>query len=98
MTGDEDERARRDALHDLERWAARQPPGAEPADPVHVIRITGLRAGVPVRALARWSTAARLIRDAAAAGLDEVTDLGPAEPQPAGDWPAGQLVILKDKP
>ena len=65
-----------------------------PDDPVHVIRVS--LHGAPMRALCRRSLAVRLAADADAAGYDEVTDLGPASPQPAGDWPRGQLVILKD--
>jgi hypothetical protein len=92
----EEEAHRRAEQHRLERWAARQPPLApgQPADPVHVVRVS--LHGRPVRALCRWSLAARLIRDAAALGYDEITDLGPASPQPAGHWPRGRLVILKD--
>ena len=79
---DEDERARRQALHDVERWAASQPPpepGQPPADPVHVVRIRQPgQPGADLYALARWSLAARLVRDAADAGQrGQITDLGP---------------------
>jgi hypothetical protein len=86
MTGDperdEEERARRDALHDIESWARRQPPpepGQPPADPVHVIRVRlSEEPGIERFSLCRWSTAARLVRDAADAGqAAQVTDLGP---------------------
>ena len=71
-----EEAGRREHLHALERWAARQP-REDQADPVHVLRV---RLGGSLDAegyfLARWSLAARLVRDAAASG-DELTDLGP---------------------
>ena len=67
---------RREHLHELERWAARQPREDE-ADPVHVLRIR-LRdqPGAEVFYLARWSMVARLRRDADGS-RDELTDLGP---------------------
>ena len=80
MTGDEEERARRDALHDIENWARKQPrqPGQPPPDPVHLIRVS--QPGQPSRyGLCTWSLAARLSRDAAAIGkAAEITDLGTA--------------------
>jgi hypothetical protein len=78
---DEEERARRDGFHEVENWARKQPlePGQPPPDPVHVIRVRlPERPGVELYALCRWSLAARLARDAAAAGeRGRVTDLGP---------------------
>ena len=81
MTRDEDERARRDALHDLESWARKQPPpgpGEDPADPVTVVRIRlPEHDGADLYAVCRWSLAARLIRDSVAAGRrGEIVDLG----------------------
>jgi hypothetical protein len=67
-------------------------------DPVHVLSIRLHGQPRPVRGMCRRSLAVRLADDAAAAGYDEVVDLGPASPQPKGEWPRGQLVILKDKP
>jgi hypothetical protein len=68
-----EEADRREHLHALERWAARQPR----EDPVHVLRIR-LRdqPGAGAFYLARWSLVARLRRDAAGSG-DELADLGP---------------------
>jgi hypothetical protein len=82
MTRDEDERARRDALHDVESWARKQPlpgPGETPPDPVTVVRVRlPEHDGADLYALCRWSLAARLVRDAAAAGRrGEIVDLGP---------------------
>jgi hypothetical protein len=75
MTRDEDERARRDAQHDIESWARQDPA----RDHVTVVRIRlPEHDGTDLYALARWSLAARLIRDAAEAGRrGEITDLGP---------------------
>lgn len=68
MTSDEDERAQRDALHDIENWARKRPG----QDPVHLIAVRV--AGLPSRrALCTWSLLARLTRDG---GGPEITDLG----------------------
>ncbi len=80
MTGPEEERrAQRDALHDIERWAARQPeqPGPDRPDPIHVlkIRMHDDPPGVARYHLARWLLIARLVRDAEGSG-DAVEDLG----------------------
>jgi hypothetical protein len=82
MTREEEERARRDAQHDLESWARKQPlpgPGETPPDPVTVVRIRlPEHDGADLYALCRWSLAARLIRDAADAGdRGQIADLGP---------------------
>ena len=71
-----EESDRREHLHALERWAARQP-REDKADPVHVLRVR-LRdqPGAEGFFLARWSLIARLRRDADGSG-DELTDLGP---------------------
>lgn len=78
---EEHERARNAALHDMERWAARQPPpgpGQPPPDPVHVVRIRLPERGADRYSLCRWSLAARLVRDAADAGQrGQIADLGP---------------------
>jgi hypothetical protein len=106
MTGPEEERARRDALHDLERWAARQPeqPGPDRPDKITVMRVRlhGQR-GVEAFYLARWSLVARLCRDAEGSG-DELEDLGPdalliARAAQRGEWMPGELAevgIAKD--
>jgi hypothetical protein len=81
MTRDEDERARRDAQHDIESWARKQPlpgPGETPPDPVTVVRVRlPEHDGADLYAVCRWSLAARLIRDSVAAGRrGEIVDLG----------------------
>jgi hypothetical protein len=81
MSDPAEEAERRRQMHDLEQWARKQPrqPGQPPPDPVHVIRIRlPEQPGADLYALCRWSTARRLVRDAAAAGEPgQVTDLGP---------------------
>ena len=76
VRGDE-ERARRDALHDLESLGRREP---AVHDYVTVVRVRlPDQPGADLYALARWSLAARLVRDAKDAGQrGEITDLGPA--------------------
>jgi hypothetical protein len=92
------------ALHDLERWAARQPPpapGQQAADAVHLVTMILPGQDAPVRALLRWSLAARLQRDAAALGVDHVTDLGPAAGHGIGTdparWAPGQIIMLRPR-
>ena len=81
VTGDpaeEAERQKRQALHDVERWTARQPeqPGPDRPDKIHVLRVSlHDQPGVDMYLLARWSVIARLCRDAEGSG-DQVTDLG----------------------
>jgi hypothetical protein len=72
----EEERARRDALHDLESLGRREP---KVHDHVTVVRVRQPgHDGADLYALARWSLAARLVRDAKDAGRrGEVADLGP---------------------
>ena len=77
MTSDpaeEAERTRQEA--GLESWARKQPPG--PGDPARVLRVhfDGTEPGLNTYFLARWSLVNRLVRDAAAEGIDRVTDLG----------------------
>ena len=74
-----EESDRRQWLHDYERHIARQPqqPGPGRLDPIHLLRVhLHDQPGIAAFGLARWSTAARLIRDAEGSG-DVVTDLGP---------------------
>lgn len=101
MTGPEEEerRAQRDALHDVERWAARQPeqPGPNRPDPIHVLRVSMHdQPGVDMYILARWSVIARLRRNAEGSG-DTVTDLGPdalllAQAAQRGEFGMGELL------
>jgi hypothetical protein len=87
----------RQALRDLEAWARRQPPpapGQPPADPVHLLRISPPGRPAVLLALARWSTCARLVAEAAEAGqAGQITDLGPWRASPADPGP-GKLVHL----
>ena len=93
----EAERQQRQALRDLEAWARRQPPpepGQPPADPVHVIRVSLPEQPAVLLTLARWSTCARLVSDAADLGqAGQITDLGPWRASPADPGP-GKLAHL----
>jgi hypothetical protein len=108
VTGREDddrrgeESDRREWMHDVERWAARQPeqPGPDRPDPVHVLRVHMHDAppGVDAYWLARWSLVSRLRRDAEGSG-DRVEDLGPdamecARAAQRGEWAPGALVLV----
>lgn len=95
-----DDRARQ--MHDLERHAADQP-GTGPGrpDPIHVIRtIAADQPHLAAYWLARWSLAARLIRDADSSGTgDQVTDLGPralmlAQAAQHGEFGAGEMLLV----
>jgi hypothetical protein len=94
----EDERARRQAMRDLEAWARRQPPpapGHPPADPVHLIRICLPGHPAILLTLARWSTCARLVSDAAEAGqASQITDLGPWRASDIGSGILRHLAIV----
>ncbi|MGP7996711.1 MAG: hypothetical protein ACLPKI_05175 [Streptosporangiaceae bacterium] len=105
MTGDpaeEAERQKRQALHDVERWTARQPeqPGPGRADPIHVLRVR-MHDDPPFVVsyfLARWSVISRLCRDAEESG-DQVTDLGKdalmiCQAAQRGEWAMGELLLI----
>jgi hypothetical protein len=105
MTGgpaEEAERQKRQALHDVERWAARQPeqPGPDRPDPIHVLRVRlhDDPPGVTRYYLARWSVIARLCRDAEGSG-DQVTDLGAdalllCQAAQRGEFGVGELLAI----
>ncbi len=81
MSDPAEDAERRRQEHGLEQQERKRPrqPGQPAPDPVHVIR-TRLpeQPGTDLYSFCRWSTARRLVRDAADAGqAGEVTDLGP---------------------
>ena len=81
MSDPAEEAERLRQLHGLEMSMRKQPrePGQPPPDPVHVIRMNGdPEPGTDQYWFCRWSLAARLVRDAHAAGAaGQVEDLGP---------------------
>ena len=96
----EEKRYRREQLHRLERWAARQPQrGPDRPDPITVVRI--VMAEKPRQQtywLMRWSLAARLVRDAEDSA-DQVDDLGPdalqlAQAAQRGDFAVGEMALV----
>ncbi len=103
MTGpaEEFERQRSQALHDVERWTAKQPeqPGPDRPDPIHVVRVVmHNEPDAALYLLARWSLIARLRRDAEASG-DRVEDLGTdalllAQAAQRGEFGMGELLII----
>ena len=81
MTDPAEEAERVRQMHGVEQQERKRPrqPGQPAPDPLHVVRIRlPEQPGTDLYVLCRWSTAARLVRDAAAAGdAGQVEDLGP---------------------
>lgn len=98
---EEFERQRSRALHDVERWTAKQPeqPGPDRPDPIHVLRVVPHNEpDAALYLLARWSLIARLRRDAEGSG-DRVEDLGTdalllAQAAQRGEFGMGELLII----
>jgi hypothetical protein len=86
LSGDpEFEAERREQMHRLRQHAAH----GHIENPLHVLALTvpGVPPGARVIALAHWSLAARLVRDATDGGhADEVADLGPDAMALAGEY------------